>query len=98
VKQKKRAGNHMMTSHEQKIQMRQRTKAFASRVGRFYCGLDKTREELKIPGKQLLRPGTSVAANYREVFRSRPSAELIAKIRSDSQEADDVSTLPGVIT
>jgi len=78
--------------------MRQRTKAFASRVGRFYCGLDKTREELKIPGKQLLRPGTSVAANYRKASRSRSSAEFIAKIRLDSQEANEVSTFARVIT
>ena len=78
-----------MTSYEQKNQLRQRTKAFASMVVRFYCGLDKKREEFRVLGKQLLRAGTSVAANYREASRSRSSAEFIAKIELCSQEADE---------
>ena len=78
-----------MISHEQKIDMRKRTKAFASMVVRFYCGMDKKREELRVLGKQLLRAGTSVAANYREASRSRSSAEFIAKIELCAQEADE---------
>lgn len=41
-------------------------------------------------GKQLLRAGTSVAANYREASRSRTAAEFIAKIELCAQEADEV--------
>lgn len=69
--------------------MRQRTKAFASMVVRFYCGLDKRREELRVLGKQLLRAGTSVAANYREASRARSDVEFIAKIELCVQEADE---------
>lgn len=69
--------------------MRQRTKAFASMIVRFYCGLDMTRDELRVLGKQLLRAGASVAANFREASRSRSSAEFIAKIELCAQEADE---------
>jgi len=78
-----------MTSAERKTQLRQRTKAFASMVVRFYCGLDKKREELRVLGKQLLRAGTSVAANYREASRARSSAEFLSKIVQCAQEADE---------
>lgn len=40
-------------------------------------------------GKQLLRSGTSVAANYREASRARSAAEFIAKIELCAQEADE---------
>ena len=64
----------MSLIEEKKAAMRRRTKAFAGSVVRFYIGLDKRREELRILGKQLIRAGTSVAANYRESSRAR-SAE-----------------------
>ena len=69
--------------------MRQRTKRFAGQVIRLYCSLDKRRGELDILGKQLLRAGTSVAANYREASRARSDAEFIAKIELCAQEADE---------
>ena len=40
-------------------------------------------------GKQLLRSGTSVAANYREASRARSSAEFVSKIEICAQEADE---------
>jgi len=40
-------------------------------------------------GKQLLRSGTSVAANYRAVCRARSSAEFIAKMGIVIEEADE---------
>jgi four helix bundle protein len=40
-------------------------------------------------GKQLLRCGTSVAANYRAVCRSRSKAEFIARIGVVAEEADE---------
>ena len=40
-------------------------------------------------GKQLLRSGTSVAANYREASRARSNSEFISKIEVCSQEADE---------
>jgi four helix bundle protein len=40
-------------------------------------------------GKQLLRCGTSVAANYRAVCRARSKAEFIARIGIVAEEADE---------
>lgn len=40
-------------------------------------------------GKQLLRCGTSVAANYRAVCRARSNAEFIARIGIVAEEADE---------
>jgi four helix bundle protein len=40
-------------------------------------------------GKQLLRCGTSVAANYRAVCRARSKAEFVARIGVVAEEADE---------
>src|ERR1022692_5007816 len=74
---------------ERKEALKKRTKAFASVVVRFYLSLDKGREEIRVLGKQLLRSGTSVAANYREASRARSDAEFISKIDQSAQEADE---------
>ncbi len=79
----------MNSSHERKDILRRRTKCFASAVVRFYVGLNKRREELRVLGKQLLRAGTSIAANYRESSRARSPEEFIAKIELCTQEADE---------
>ena len=69
-------------------QLRDRTKAFAVRVVRLYLALPlKTAPQ--VLGKQLLRSGTSVAANYRAVCRARTPAEFKAKIGIVLEEADE---------
>jgi four helix bundle protein len=40
-------------------------------------------------GKQLLRCGTSVAANYRAVCRARSKAEFVARMGIVAEEADE---------
>lgn len=45
--------------------------------------------EAQVIGKQLLRSGTSVAANYRAVCRARSKAEFIAKIGIVVEEMDE---------
>jgi four helix bundle protein len=40
-------------------------------------------------GKQLLRSGTSVAANYRSATRARSSADFISKMTIVEEEADE---------
>ena len=79
----------MKSLEERKAEMRRRTKAFASLVVRLYVGLDKSREELRVLGRQFLRSGTSVAANYREGSRARSAEEFIAKVELCTQEADE---------
>jgi hypothetical protein len=60
-------------------ELRDRTKQFALRIIRLFTALSKTTEP-QVLGKQLLRSGTSVAANYREACRARSDAELISKL------------------
>ena len=79
----------MSSLEEQKEAFRQRTKQFAGRIIRLYCGLPKPRPEVQVLGKQLLRSGTSVAANYREASRARSDAEFVSKIDLCAQEADE---------
>lgn len=69
--------------------LRVRTKQFGGAIVRFFVSLDKTREELRVLGKQLLRSGTSVGAQYREASRARSDEEFTAKIDACTQEADE---------
>jgi four helix bundle protein len=69
-------------------QLRERTKAFALRIIRLYRSLPY-RTDTQVLGKQLLRCGTSVAANYRAVCRARSKAEFVAKIGVVVEEADE---------
>jgi four helix bundle protein len=72
-----------------KLDLKQRTMEFAAHVVRFYISLDQRREELRVLGKQLLRSGSSVGANYREASRARSPQEFIAKVELCAQEADE---------
>jgi len=69
-------------------QRRDRTKAFALRVIRLFRSLPN-RIDTQVLGKQLLRCGTSVAANYRAACRARSKAEFIARIAIVADEADE---------
>lgn len=69
-------------------QLRERTKRFAIRIVRLFRLLPMT-EEARIIGKQALRSGTSVAANYRSVCRARSKAKFIARIGVVVEEADE---------
>ena len=77
-----------MNVNSQPQQLRDRTKAFALRVIRLYRSLPYT-TDTQVLGKQLLRCGTSVAANYRAVCRSRSKAEFVAKMGVVVEEADE---------
>ena len=69
-------------------QVRDRTKDFAIRIVRLFRSLPKT-DDARTIGRQLLRSGTSVAANYRAVCRARSKAEFVAKIGVVVEEADE---------
>jgi len=65
-----------------------RTRRFALRIIRLYKGLPNS-AEAQIIGKQILRSGTSVGAQYREGTRARSTAEFVSKIESASQELEE---------
>ena len=75
----------MTFQHEE---LKHRTKAFAIRIVKLFRSLPKT-EEARIIGRQVLRSGTSVAANYRAGCRARSKAEFISKIGVVVEEADE---------
>ncbi len=66
-----------------------RTKMFARRIIRLYIALPKSNVVAQVLGKQVLRSGTSVGANYREARRGRSKAEFISKIGDCLKEADE---------
>jgi four helix bundle protein len=69
--------------------LRNRTKAFASLIIRFYVKLPREREEVRVLGRQLLRSGTSVAAHAREASRASSDSEFCSKLDALLQEADE---------
>ena len=75
---------------ESKIDLRERTKSFALRVVRMFSALPKT-TEAQVLGKQVLRSGTSIGANYREAFRGRSKAEFIAKCGDCLREIEETA-------
>jgi four helix bundle protein len=72
--------------------LRDRTKAYASRIIKLYAHLQQTHrfdDAAMILGKQLLRSGTSVAANHREAKHTRSKADRIAKFNLILQELEE---------
>ncbi|MBU0508190.1 four helix bundle protein [bacterium] len=70
--------------------VRERTKDYALRVIRLYMALSKT-NPAQIIGKQLLRSGTSVGAQYREAHRAKSDADFVSKIEGALQELDEAA-------
>jgi len=68
--------------------LKQRTKEYALQVIRLVRALPSKPEGWVI-GKQLLRSGTSVGANYRAACRARSRAEFVAKLGIVIEEADE---------
>src|SRR6478752_2302873 len=68
---------------------RDRSKAFAKEIVSLFVRLPRTREEISVIGKQLLRSGTSVAAHVREASRARSTSEFVSKLNGATQEADE---------
>jgi four helix bundle protein len=74
----------------ERVDLRVRTKQFALRVIRLFCALPK-RTEVDVIGKQVLRCGTSVGANFREAYRARSDAEFLAKLGDCLKELEETS-------
>lgn len=67
-----------------------RTKRFALQIVRLFSALPKT-TDAQVIGKQLLRSGTSVGANYREAYRGRSKPEFIAKCGDSLRELEETA-------
>ena len=77
----------MNTLHQAK-QLQDRTKKFAIRTIKTFAKLPKD-EATRIIGRQFLRSGTSLAANYRAACRARSPADFISKVSIVAEEADE---------
>ena len=78
----------MSEQREYETDLKSRTKAFALRVLRLWLALPR-RDDAMVIGKQLLRCGTSVGANYRAACRSKSLKDFLNKIRICIDEADE---------
>lgn len=72
----------------EEMDLRVRTKGFARRIIRLYSSQPKE-TVAQVLGKQVLRSGTSIGANYREACRARSKAEFISKTGDCLKEADE---------
>lgn len=70
------------------IDLKPRTKKFALDTIRFCEKLPKD-ETSRILGRQLLRSGSSVGANYRAVCRAKSTPDFISKFQTVLEEADE---------
>jgi four helix bundle protein len=73
-------------------ELRNRTKLFASRTIRLYIHIQHRShfdDVAMVIAKQLVRSGTSVAANHREAKHARSKAERIAKFNIVLQELEE---------
>ncbi len=76
--------------------LKQRTKKFALRIIKLYCALPR-KTEAQVIGKQVLRSGTSVGAQFREGLRSKSKADLISKLEGCLQELEETQYWPELL-
>ena len=69
-------------------EMKSRTKAYANRIVKL-CSALPDHWVAQTLGRQLLRSGTSVGANYRAVCRAKSNADFINKLRIVEEECDE---------
>jgi four helix bundle protein len=79
-----------VASGDPKNDLRERTKSFALRIIRMFSALPK-KTEAQVLGRQVLRSGTSVGANYREAFRARSKPEFISKCGDCLKEVEETA-------
>jgi len=71
-----------------KEELKKRTQIFALRIIRLCNSLPPTQAG-SVLGRQLLRCGTSVGANYRAACRAKSTADFVNKLKITEEEADE---------
>jgi four helix bundle protein len=67
---------------------RRRTKAFALDTIKLVQSLPRT-GTADVMGRQLLRSGTSIGANYRAACRAKSAADMLSKLKVVEEEGDE---------
>ena len=75
-----------MNKLDQAKRLQERTKKFAIRIIKAFARLPKD-EVARTIGRQFLRSGTTVAANYRAACRARSAADFISKVSVVTEES-----------
>lgn len=70
------------------ILFKKRTKQLALRIIKVVDALARNRTA-DVLGRQLIRSGTSIGANYRAACRGKSTADVIAQLRIVEEEADE---------
>ena len=71
-----------------KTELEDRTKEFSVRIVRLIRSFPKTVDGIEM-GRQLLRSGTSIGANYREANRAESKSDFIHKVGVAEKEASE---------
>jgi hypothetical protein len=77
-----------MENDSRRRDLRERTMEYAKRIVRMFSALPQNTLAQTL-GKQVLRSGTSVGANYREADSGRSKAEFIAKMGDRLKELSE---------
>jgi four helix bundle protein len=77
-----------MNKLEAAKRLQDRTKQFAIQIIKTFAALPKN-EATHVIGRQFLRSGTAVAANYRAACRARSLADFISKLAIVVEETDE---------
>jgi four helix bundle protein len=72
-------------------ELKARTKTFALRIIKLTRAIPKSDDAGRVIAKQIVRSGTSVAANYRASCRARSQSQFIAKIGTVDEESDETA-------
>lgn len=83
-------------TQKEQLDLKMRTEDFALRIIKLYCALPRS-TVAQVLGKQVLRSGTSVGANYREAKRARSKAEFISKMGDCLKELDETEYWFGLL-
>jgi len=75
---------------DERIELRARTKKYALQIIRLYEKLPH-KTVAQVLGRQVLRSGTSVGANFREAHRARSTAEFISKLGDCLKELEETA-------
>lgn len=75
---------------DEKTELRLRTKRYALLIIQLYEKLPQ-KTVAQVLGRQVLRPGTSVGANFREAHRARSTAEFISKLGDCLKELEETA-------
>ena len=74
--------------HPSPVDLKIRTKRYALEIIKAYARLDRSVIAQTL-GRQFLRSGTSVGANYREAVRARSNLEFISKLGDSLKELEE---------